>query len=33
MITNRFALDDYNQAIDAFLAGSGLKVQVAPGTG
>ncbi len=31
MITNRFSLDDYSSAIDAFLAGSGLKVQVAPG--
>jgi len=30
MITNRFPLDDYSKAIDAFLAGSGLKVQVAP---
>ena len=30
MITNRFQLDDYSSAIDAFLAGSGLKVQVAP---
>jgi 2-desacetyl-2-hydroxyethyl bacteriochlorophyllide A dehydrogenase len=31
MITNRFGLDDYQMAVDAFLAGSGLKVQVAPG--
>jgi 2-desacetyl-2-hydroxyethyl bacteriochlorophyllide A dehydrogenase len=31
MITDRFSLDDYSKAIDAFLAGSGLKVQVAPG--
>ena len=31
MITNRFTLDDYPKAIDAFLAGSGLKVQVLPG--
>jgi 2-desacetyl-2-hydroxyethyl bacteriochlorophyllide A dehydrogenase len=30
MITNRFQLDDYSGAIDAFLAGTGLKVQVAP---
>jgi 2-desacetyl-2-hydroxyethyl bacteriochlorophyllide A dehydrogenase len=30
MITNRFKLDDYLAAIDTFLAGSGLKVQVAP---
>jgi 2-desacetyl-2-hydroxyethyl bacteriochlorophyllide A dehydrogenase len=30
MITNRFPLDEYSGAIDAFLAGSGLKVQVAP---
>jgi 2-desacetyl-2-hydroxyethyl bacteriochlorophyllide A dehydrogenase len=30
MITNRFKLDEYQGAIDAFLAGSGLKVQVAP---
>jgi len=30
MITNRFQLDDYLGAIDTFLAGSGLKVQVAP---
>ncbi len=30
MITNRFPLDDYSKAIDAFLSGSGLKVQVAP---
>ncbi len=31
MITNRFGLDDYSKAIDAFLAGTGLKVQVVPG--
>ena len=30
MITNRFRLDDYSTAIDTFLAGSGLKVQVSP---
>ena len=30
MITNRFHLDEYQSAIDTFLAGSGLKVQVAP---
>ena len=30
MITNRFPLDQYSAAIDTFLAGSGLKVQVAP---
>jgi 2-desacetyl-2-hydroxyethyl bacteriochlorophyllide A dehydrogenase len=30
MITNRFQLDDYSSAIDAFLSGSGLKIQVAP---
>ena len=30
MITNRFSLDDYSKAIDAFLSGKGLKVQVAP---
>jgi 2-desacetyl-2-hydroxyethyl bacteriochlorophyllide A dehydrogenase len=30
MITNRFPLDDYSKAIDTFLSGSGLKVQVAP---
>jgi 2-desacetyl-2-hydroxyethyl bacteriochlorophyllide A dehydrogenase len=30
MITNRFKLDDYLGAIDTFLAGSGLKVQVGP---
>jgi hypothetical protein len=29
--TNRFKLDDYLGAIDTFLAGSGLKVQVGPG--
>jgi 2-desacetyl-2-hydroxyethyl bacteriochlorophyllide A dehydrogenase len=28
MITNRFKLDEYQSAIDTFLAGSGLKVQV-----
>jgi 2-desacetyl-2-hydroxyethyl bacteriochlorophyllide A dehydrogenase len=31
MITNRFGLDDYSTAIDAFLSGRGLKIQVAPG--
>jgi 2-desacetyl-2-hydroxyethyl bacteriochlorophyllide A dehydrogenase len=31
MITNRFRLDEYQGAIDTFLAGSGLKVQVGPG--
>ena len=31
MITNRFQLDEYQGAIDTFLAGGGLKVQVAPG--
>jgi len=31
MITNRFHLDEYQTAIDTFLAGSGLKVQVGPG--
>jgi len=31
MITNRFPLDEYQGAIDTFLAGSGLKVQVRPG--
>jgi 2-desacetyl-2-hydroxyethyl bacteriochlorophyllide A dehydrogenase len=31
MITNRFQLDEYKSAIDTFLAGSGLKVQVGPG--
>ena len=31
MITNRFPLTEYSLAIDAFLAGSGLKIQVAPG--
>ncbi len=31
MITNRFPLDQYQSAIDTFLAGSGLKVQVGPG--
>jgi 2-desacetyl-2-hydroxyethyl bacteriochlorophyllide A dehydrogenase len=30
MITDRFTLDDYSKAIDAFLSGSGLKIQVAP---
>ena len=30
MITNRFPLDQYMTAIDTFLAGSGLKVQVVP---
>jgi len=30
MITDRFTLDDYSKAIDAFLSGKGLKVQVAP---
>jgi len=30
MITNRFKLDEYSSAIDTFLAGTGLKVQVAP---
>ncbi len=30
MITDRFALDDYSKAIDAFLSGRGLKVQIAP---
>jgi 2-desacetyl-2-hydroxyethyl bacteriochlorophyllide A dehydrogenase len=30
MITNRFNLDEYQSAIDTFLAGSGLKIQVAP---
>ena len=30
MITNRFKLDQYSSAIDTFLAGTGLKVQVAP---
>jgi len=30
MITDRFSLDDYSKAIDAFLSGRGLKVQVAP---
>ncbi len=34
LITNRYKLDEYPTAIDTFLAGSGLKVQVAPnGTG
>jgi 2-desacetyl-2-hydroxyethyl bacteriochlorophyllide A dehydrogenase len=31
MITNRFRLDEYQGAIDTFLAGTGLKVQVGPG--
>src|SRR6266536_2535280 len=31
MITDRFSLADYSRAIDAFLSGKGLKVQVAPG--
>jgi len=30
MITNRFPLDEYSKAIDTFLAGTGLKVQVSP---
>ena len=30
MITNRFPLDKYQGAIDTFLSGSGLKVQVGP---
>jgi len=30
MITNRFPLDQYMSAIDTFLAGTGLKVQVVP---
>jgi len=30
LITNRFTLDDYSSAIDTFLSGSGLKVQVGP---
>jgi 2-desacetyl-2-hydroxyethyl bacteriochlorophyllide A dehydrogenase len=30
MITNRFSLDQYQDAVDTFLAGSGLKVQVGP---
>jgi 2-desacetyl-2-hydroxyethyl bacteriochlorophyllide A dehydrogenase len=33
MITNQFKLDDYAKAIDTFLAGVGLKIQVAPGGG
>ena len=28
LITNRFSLDEYSKAIDTFLSGSGLKVQV-----
>lgn len=31
MITNQFQLEEYSAAIDAFRAGSGLKIQVAPG--
>jgi 2-desacetyl-2-hydroxyethyl bacteriochlorophyllide A dehydrogenase len=30
MITSRFKLDEYSKAIDTFMAGSGLKVQVSP---
>lgn len=30
LITNRYKLDEYSTAIDTFLAGTGLKVQVAP---
>ena len=30
MITDRFPLDRYAEAVDTFLAGTGLKVQVAP---
>jgi len=30
LITNRFKLDDYSSAIDTFVSGSGLKVQVGP---
>ncbi len=30
LITNRYRLDEYSTAIETFLAGSGLKVQVAP---
>lgn len=30
LITNRFSLDDYSKAIDTFLSGAGLKVQVSP---
>ncbi len=30
LITNRFPLDEYPAAIDTFLAGGGLKVQVSP---
>jgi 2-desacetyl-2-hydroxyethyl bacteriochlorophyllide A dehydrogenase len=30
MITSRFKLDEYSKAIDTFLAGSGLKIQVSP---
>jgi 2-desacetyl-2-hydroxyethyl bacteriochlorophyllide A dehydrogenase len=33
MITNRFPLDEYQSGIDTFLAGSGLKVQIAPALG
>ena len=32
MITTQFSLDDYPKALDAFLAGRGLKTQVKPGT-
>ena len=30
MITNRFTLDEYSKAIETFLGGGGLKVQVGP---
>ncbi len=30
MITNRFSLDEYSKAIETFLGGGGLKVQVGP---
>jgi len=30
MITSRFKLDEYSKAIDTFLAGTGLKIQVSP---
>jgi 2-desacetyl-2-hydroxyethyl bacteriochlorophyllide A dehydrogenase len=30
MITNRFGLDAYPSAVDTFLAGTGLKVQITP---
>ena len=33
LITNRYTLDEYSTAIETFLAGSGLKVQVAPNAG